>query len=112
MRNRKKSETKMILNVSVVDEELEAKIEYAMDKYVQNIVIGKLDDTIIKIVKRRINQLINGCSWSDERKIKGKNLKDYIKEETNEVIENYVKEIIDEKTKEMITKKIANLLSE
>jgi len=108
----KKSETKMILNVSVVDEELEAKIEYAMDKYVQNIVIGKLDDTIIKIVKRRINQLINGCSWSDERKIKGKNLKDYIKEETNEVIENYVKEIIDEKTKEMITKKIANLLSE
>lgn len=112
MRNMKKSETKMILNVSVVDEELEAKIEYAMDKYVQNIVIGKLDDTIIKIVKRRINQLINGCSWSDERKIKGKNLKDYIKEETNEVIENYVKEIIDEKTKEMITKKIANLLSE
>lgn len=108
----KKSETKMILNVSVVDEELEAKIEYAMDKYVQNIVIGKLDDTIIKIVKRRVNQLINGCSWSDERKIKGKNLKDYIKEETNEVIENYVKEIIDEKTKEMITKKIANLLSE
>ena len=103
----KKSETKMILNVSVVDEELEAKIEY-----VKNIVIGKLDDTIIKIVKRRINQLINGCSWSDERKIKGKNLKDYIKEETNEVIENYVKEIIDEKTKEMITKKIANLLSE
>lgn len=112
MRNMKKSETKMILNVSVVDEELEAKIEYAMDKYVQNIVIGKLDDTIIKIVKRRVNQLINGCSWSDERKIKGKNLKDYIKEETNEVIENYVKEIIDEKTKEMITKKIANLLSE
>jgi uncharacterized protein YabN with tetrapyrrole methylase and pyrophosphatase domain len=76
MRNMKKSETKMILNVSVVDEELEAKIEYAMDKYVQNIVIGKLDDTIIKIVKRRVNQLINSCSWSNESKIKGKNLKD------------------------------------
>lgn len=108
----KKSEPKMILNVSVVDKELEAKIESAMDKYVQNIVIGKLDDTIIKLVKRRVNQLINNYSWSDESKIKGKNLKDYIKEETNELIENYVKEIIDEKTKEMITKKIANLLSE
>lgn len=108
----KKSETKMILNVSVVDEELEAKIEYAMDKCVQNIVIGKLDDTIIKLVKRRVNQLINSCSWSNESKIKGKNLKDYIKEETNELIEINVKEIIDEKTKEIIAKKIANLLSE
>lgn len=108
----KKSEPKMILNVSVVDEELEAKIKSAMDKYVQNIVLENLDDTIIKFVKKRVNQLINGYSRSDKSKIKGKNLNDYIKEETNDVIENYVKEIIDEKTKEMITKKIANLLSE
>lgn len=108
----KKSEPKMILNVSVVDEELEVKIKSAMDKYVQNIVLKNLDDTIIKFVKKRVNQLINGYSWSDESKIKGKNLNGYIKEETNDVIENYVKEIIDEKTKEIITKKIANLLSE
>ena len=108
----KKSEPKMILNLSVIDEELEIKIQKAMDRYVKDVVFECLDDTIIKCAKKRVNQLITGYSWSDKGKIKGKNLKDYIKEETNDVIENYVKEIIDEKTKEMITKKIANLLSE
>ena len=46
----KKSEPKLILNLQVESEELEQKVKLAMNKYIEDVIVGNLDDEIDKIV--------------------------------------------------------------
>ena len=46
----KKSEPKMILNVSFESEELDEKVQIAMEKYVEDLMLKNLDSTIEKLV--------------------------------------------------------------
>ena len=55
----KKSEPKMILNVQIDNKELEEKVKIAIDKYTEQLVLKNLDDTIAKIIEKRIEKLIN-----------------------------------------------------
>ena len=54
----KKSEPKLILNLQVDSEELDQKVKLAMDKYIEDVIVGNLDDEIEKIVTKRIWMLI------------------------------------------------------
>ena len=102
----KTSEPKMILNLSLEDEELQKKVALAMDDYVEKIVIANLDNTIKKIVENRINKLVNADRWSQDGKIAGVSLHEYVKSQTEKVIE----EAIDKNIKEVFAKKIAEML--
>ena len=47
----KTSEPKMILNLSLEDEELQKKVAIAMDDYVEKIVIANLDIQLKRLLK-------------------------------------------------------------
>ena len=102
----KKSEPKMILNVSIENAELEEKVKIAMDKYAEQLVLKHLDDTIVRIVEKRVNALINGSYWDDSRKINGTTLDNFVKQKTEKTIE----EAIEKNAKEILAKKLATLL--
>lgn len=102
----KKSEPKMILNVTIDNQELEEKVKIAMDKYAEQLVLKNLDDTIARIVENRVNKLINGHTWEPERKINGVTLEAFVKERTEQALT----EAIDKNAKEILAKKLATLL--
>lgn len=103
----KKSKPKLILNLSVEDEELEKKIEVAMEQYVNKIVSKNLDAIIEKFITKRINEIVDSNNRYSYYRICGKTLDDYVKERVNTAITN----TIDNNIQEILSKKIANLLS-
>lgn len=64
----KKSEPKLILNLQVDSEELDQKVKLAMDKYIEDVIVGNLDDEIDKIVTKRIGALVSADRWNPNRK--------------------------------------------
>lgn len=103
----KKSEPKMILNLSVDNSELEEKIKIAMDKYAEQLIVKNLDETIMKIVDKRIDNLLSASSWHNERKIQGVTLEQFVKDRTESVIEEFV----DKNAKEILAKRLAEILT-
>lgn len=103
----KKSEPKLILNLSIEDEELENKIKIAMDRYAEDLVKKNLDDIIRKIVNERIDRLVKDYKWGNEGKIDGKQLYAFVQERTESVII----EAIDKNIKDIFAAKIAQILS-
>ena len=102
----KKNEPKMILNVTIDNDELEEKVKIAMDKYAEQLILKNLDDTITKIVENRIDRLINGCNWDSDRKIQGMYFSDFVKSKTEAVLV----EAIEKNAKEILAKKLASLI--
>lgn len=103
-----KKEPKIILNLSFEDNELEEKVKIAMDKYAEQLVVKNLDDAIKKIVESRIEHLLSAPNWSDERKIKGVTLEQFVKERTDGVIEQF----IDKNAREILAKRLAEILTQ
>ena len=102
----KKSEPKMILNVQINNDELEEKVKIAMDKYAEQLVLKNLDNTITKIVERRIDRLLNGTNWDSDRKIQGMYFSEFVKSKT----EKALTEVIEKNAKDILAKKLASLL--
>ena len=103
----KKSEPKLILNLQVDSEELDQKVKLAMDKYIEDVIVGNLDDDEIdKIVTKRIGALVSADRWNPNRKIKGRTLEEYVKEATETVICN----VINDNIKHIFAKKVAEML--
>lgn len=102
----KKSEPKMILNVQIDNQELEEKVKIATDKYAAQLVLKNLDDTIAKIIEKRIDKLINGKSWESDRKINNMSLEEFVKSKSEKIIEEFVEKNI----KEVIARKLAELI--
>ena len=102
----KKNEPKMILNVTIDNDELEEKVKIAMDKYAEQLVLKNLDNTIVKIVDNRIDRLINGRNWDNDRKIQGMYFSDYVRSKTESVLT----EFIEKNAKEILAKKLASLI--
>lgn len=102
----KKNDPKIILNVSLTNEELEEKVKIAMDQYVEKLVIKELDDTIVKLVNRRIDRLINGSCWDPDAKIEGVSFNQFVRNRTEEALS----EVIDKDIKEILAKKLAALI--
>ena len=102
----KKSEPKLILNLQVDSEELDQKVKLAMDKYIEDVIVGNLDDEIEKIVTKRIVALVSADRWNPNRKIKDITLDAYVKEATEKVI----CDVIDKKIKDIFAKKVAEML--
>ena len=55
----KKSEPKMILNVAFESKELDEKVQIAMGKYVEDLMLKNLDSTIEKLVVQRVTRLMS-----------------------------------------------------
>lgn len=104
----KKSESKIILNVSLTSEELEEKVKVAMDKYAENVIYKNLDEEITKIVGRRIEILVSASSWSSDRKIQGVSFEQFVKDRTEKVIESFV----DKNIKEILAKRFAEIMTD
>lgn len=102
----KKSEPKIILNLSIENNELEEKVKIAMDKYTEQLVLKELDDAIEKYVDGRINRLLNGRSWDSDRKINGVYFSDFVKQRTEQALI----EAIDKNAKDILAKKLAQLI--
>ena len=101
-----KSEPKLILNLTVENSEVEEKVQIAIDKYVQQLVVKDLDSTIARIVEKRINSLIDAPSWSSDRKIQGVTLEQFVKDRTEQALIN----AIDEHAHYILAKKLASLI--
>lgn len=104
----KKSEPKLILNVSLTSEELEEKVKVAMDKYAENVIYKNLDEEITKIVDRRIERLVSASSWSSDRKIQGVSFEQFVKDRTEKVIESFA----DKNIKEILAKRFAEIMTD
>lgn len=100
----KKSEPKMILNISLNSEEIEEKVKIAMDEYAEKVIYKNLDEEITKIVDRRIEKLTSASSWSSDRKIQGVSFEQFVKERTEKTIGDFVEKNI----KEILAKKNIN----
>ena len=102
----KKSQPKIILNVSLESAELEEKVKIAMDDYIENVIFKNLEDEIAKIIEKRIDALISNNRWDDRRLIKGKTLDVFIKEKT----EATIAETIEKNAKRILAEKLAKLI--
>lgn len=102
----KKNEPKMILNLTIENDELEEKIKIAMDRYAEQLIAKNLDDTIVKIVDHRIDKLINGSSWESDAKIQGITFREFVKQRT----ENALVDAIDKNAKDILVKKLVELI--
>lgn len=102
----KKNEPKMILNVTIDNDELEEKVKIAMDKYAEQLILKNLDETITKIVENRIDRLINGRNWDCDRKIQGMYFGDFVRSKTEAVLVD----AIEKNAKEILAKKLASLI--
>ena len=104
----KKSEPKMILNLSVENSELEEKIKIAMDKYTEDLIRKDLDAAVAKYVEERITRLLNGnkYSWDNDRKIQGMCFTDFVRSKTEQAIAD----VIEKNAKDILAKKLASLL--
>ena len=104
----KKSEPKIILNLSVENSELDEKIKVAIDKYVEQSVYAQLDDIIANIVTKRINRLINSRPWEWEpnSKINGMTFEQFVRSKT----EDSIAQAIEKNAKDILAKKLASLI--
>ena len=103
----KKSEPKIILNLSVENSELDEKIKLAIDEYVENSVYAQLDNAVEKIVDKRIDKLLDGrYSWNNENKINGMSFEQFVKSK----IECTLADLIEKNAKEILVKKLASLI--
>lgn len=102
----KKSEPKMILNISLNSEEVEEKVKIAMDEYVEKVIYKNLDEEITKIVDRRIEKLVSASNWSSDRKIQGVSFEQFVKDRTEKTIGDFVEMNI----KEILAKRFAEIM--
>lgn len=102
----KKSEPKMILNLSIENNKLEEKVKIAVDEYVEDLIIKNLDDAIARLVERRIDNLLTGSRYSSNSKINGKSFSEFVKDKTEKQIE----EVIDKNIKIIFARKVAEML--
>ncbi len=104
----KKSEPKMILNISLNSEEIEEKVKIAMDEYAEKVIYKNLDEEITKIVDRRIEKLTSASSWSSDRKIQGVSFEQFVKERAEKTIGDFVEKNI----KEILAKRFAEIMTD
>lgn len=104
----KKSEPKMILNISLNSEEIEEKVKIAMDEYVEKVIYKNLDEEITKIVDRRIEKLVSASTWSSDRKIQGVSFEQFVKDRTEKAIGDFVEMNI----KEILAKRFAEIMTD
>ena len=97
----KRSEPKMILNLSLEDEEFEKKVKIASEKYVEKIILENLDAAVEKIITRKIEYLIKGYS-----KVNGVSLEKFISDRTDGI----VSDTIDKNIKSIFAKKLAEMI--
>ena len=102
----KKSEPKIILNLSVENSELDEKIKLAIDEYVEKSVYAHLDDVIANIVTKRIDRLINSRYWESNSKINCMTFEQFVRSKT----EDAIAQAIEKNAKEILAKKLASLI--
>lgn len=102
----KKTEPKIILNLSVENDELDKVVKLAIDKYVEQSIYAQLDDTVEKIVDKRIDRLINGRYWDADNKINGITFDQFVKSKT----EDAIVKAIEKNAKEILVKKLAEII--
>lgn len=102
----KKNEPKMILNISIENDELEEKIKIAMEEYTEKLITKNLDDVIAKFINKRLDRLLNGSRWSSDKQIRGVYFEDYIEQKT----ERAIADAIDKNIKKILEKKLASLI--
>lgn len=102
----KKSEPKIILNLSVENSELDEKIKVAIDKYVEQSVYAQLDDVIENIVTKRIDKLLNSRYWESDNKINGMTFEQFVRSKT----EDALMQAIEKNAKDILAKKLASLI--
>lgn len=102
----KKTEPKIILNLSVENDELDKVIKLAIDKYVEQSIYAQLDDTVEKIVDKRIDRLINGRYWDADNTINGITFDQFVKSKT----EDAMVKAIEKNAKEILVKKLAEII--
>lgn len=102
----KKQNPKLIFNFQMENEEFEATVAAAMEKYAEDVIIKELDSMIQRIVENRIEKLVKADRWSPDGQINNMSFNEFIRLKTEKVIEN----IIEQHIKEILAKKIAQVL--
>ena len=104
----KKSEPKMILNISLSSEEIEEKVKIAMDEYVQKVIYKNLDEEIAKVIDKIIERLVYAPNWSNDRLINDMSFSDFVKSKTEKAIGDFVEKNI----KEILAKRFAEIMTD
>lgn len=102
----KKSEPKIILNLSLENSELEDKVKIALDQYTEQLIVKNLDDAIAKYVDKRIDRLLKSKYWESYNKIGGVGFETFVHQRTEQALID----AIDKNAKEILAKKLAELI--
>ncbi len=80
----KRTDSKMIINLNLSDEEFEKHIEIAVDKYIDSILDSKANDKVEEAIKKYVDKKIDAVlkekRFDNMSQINGKYLSDYIAE--------------------------------
>jgi hypothetical protein len=102
----KKSEPKIILNLSLENSELDEKVKIALDQYTEQLIVKNLDDAVAKYVDKRINTLLSSRYWESGNKINGVSFETFVNQRTEQALID----AIDKNAKEILAKKLATLI--
>ena len=102
-----KSNPKLILNLDIKDEELEKRIEIALDDYIEKNVNHIIDDKIEEVLTKRIEQYFSaeGEKYNTWRRDK------FIGDITKRA-DNIINQIIDERVAIKVSQRLSKLLDD
>ena len=98
----------MFMNIAFESEEFVEKVKVAMDKYVEDVIYKNLDEEIMRIVDKRIDNLISANNWHSDRKIQGVTLEEFVKNRTEKVLGDFVEKNI----RDILAKRFAEILTD
>lgn len=109
----KKSESKFIINLSLISKELEEHIQTSVDKYIEDVLEGcvsdKVEDAIKKYVVRKINEVLLDKPYNSSGLIQGVTLTKYIEQLVKPKVEESFNQAVEASITKMIMNKIANM---
>ena len=79
-----------------------------MEDYAEKIIYKNLDETVRKIVNKKIDQFLSSNTWSVDKMIEGEYFEHFVRRRT----EGDIKKIIEKNIKDILTKKLSDILSE
>lgn len=98
----KTNEPKMILSISIQEDELNQKVKQAMSAYIDKLVIKELDDTIRKFIDKRIDRLLKGDEWTNDSQLGGISFYRYVQQRISKELEAAVMESVSNVFSELV----------
>ena len=105
----KRTDTKMILNLTIENTEFEQHIEKAIDKYIEDVLDAKVSEKVTEAVKKyidkKIDLILSERRYDNGSLMEGKYLSDYIAKLAKPKVEDVISNVIAQSVTEVLQNK-------